>query len=422
MKICLVTAFPPSRGGLNEYGLHVARTLSNLPQIDLTILADQLSTPESELDGFHVTRCWSFNALSNPTRILRAITELKPDVVWFNLGLASFGNRPLPAFCGLVTPALVRLRGYYTHVTLHQIMDMVNLDDANIKSPRLYHLGGWIATHLLLIANSISVLIPAYRRALIEKYGRNNVHFRPHGILCGQPELPDLAHRGDPEHRILAFGKWGTYKRLEPLIEAFKKVSVEQKNVRLIIAGGNHPNTPGYVESVAKQVVADPHIEFTGYVSEDDVAKLFRGASLLVLPYTSAAGSSGVAHLACEFGLPIVASNLPEFRDMAAAEGLAICFYEPESTNRLADALTSVLQHTDWQRMMAEQNFSRALRMTMPIVVRRYLRQFDLDRHTELFAPELRARRLPRWLPWRSFWASIVSRNARPWHYDWPVE
>jgi glycosyltransferase involved in cell wall biosynthesis len=272
------------------------------------------------------------------------------------------------------------------------------------------------------MANSISVLIPAYRRALIEKYRRNNVHFRPHGILCGQPELPDLAHRGNPEHRILAFGKWGTYKRLEPLIEAFKKVSLEEKSVRLIIAGGNHPNTPGYVESVAKQVVADPRIEFTGYVSEDDVAKLFREASLLVLPYTSAAGSSGVAHLACEFGLPIVASNLPEFRDMAAAEGLAICFYESGSTNRLADALTSVLQHPDWQRMMAEQNFSRALRMTMPVVVRRYLRQFDLDRHTQLFGPELRARRLPRWLPWRWLWASVVSRNTRSWHYDWPEE
>jgi glycosyltransferase involved in cell wall biosynthesis len=407
---------------LNEYALHVARELSNLPELDLTILADQLGTPKPEMDGFHVTRCWSFNAPSNPTRILRAITELKPDVVWFNIGLASFGNRPVPAFCGLVTPALVRLRGYYTHVTLHQIMDMVDLADANIKSPRLYQLGGWMATHLLLMANSISVLIPAYRRALIAKYRRNNVHFRPHGILCGQPELPDLAQRGNPEHRILAFGKWGTYKRLETLIEAFRKVSVGQKSVRLIIAGGNHPNTPGYVESVAKQVVADSRIEFTGYVSEDNVAKLFRSASLLVLPYTSAAGSSGVAHLACEFGLPIVASNLPEFRDMAAAEGLAICFYEPGDTNRLADALTSVLRHTDWQRTMAEQNYSRALCMTMPIVVRQYLRQFDLDRHIQLFVPELRARRLPRWLPWRSLWASIVSRNSRSWHPDWPAE
>ena len=422
MKICLVTAFPPSRGGLNEYGWHVARALSSFPRLNLTILADQLPTPEAEVDGFNVVRCWSFNSLTNPSRLLRAIDKLQPDVVWFNIGFASFGSRPLPAFLGFMIPSLVRLRGYYTHVTLHQIMDMMNLVDAKVKHPRLYRMGGWMATHLLLMANSISVLIPAYRRTLVEKYRRNNVHFRPHGIFCGQPEFPDFTRRGNPEHRILAFGKWGTYKRLEPLLEAFRKISSESSNVRLIVAGGNHPETPGYVESVARQVADDPRIAFTGYVPEEDVATLFQRASLLVLPYTSAAGSSGVAHLACEYGLPIVAADLAEFRDMAAAEGLAIYFYPPGDTTQLADALSSVLQHPRWQREMAEQNFAASLRMTMPLVVRQYLRLFDLDQQRQTFAPELRARRLLRWLSGRSRWASLMSRTTTYWHHDWPPE
>ena len=422
MKICLVTAFPPSRGGLNEYGLHVARALSNLPRLNLTVLADKLNTPGPEIQGFHVIRCWSFNSLANPAGLLREIEDLHPDVVWFNLGFASFGNRPLPAFLGVITPSLVRLRGFYTHVTLHQIMDTMSLVDAHIKYPRLYRLGGWIATHLLLMANSISVLIPAYRRTLIEKYRRNNVHFRPHGILFGQPEFPDFARRGNPEQRILAFGKWGTYKRLEPLIEAFEKVSVGLKSARLIIAGGNHPEMPGYVESVAQKLAGHAGIEFMGYVPEEDVPQLFRSASLMVLPYSSAAGSSGVAHLACEYGLPIVAADLPEFRDMAAAEKLAICFYEPGNTTRLADALISLLRHPDWQRQMAERNFAAALRMTMPIVVRQYLRLFDLDHQVQMLAPELRARRLPRWLPFRSLWSAFVSRNTVPWRQHWPAD
>lgn len=423
MKICLITAFPPSRGGLNEYGLHVARALSDVPRLDLTILADELPAPAPELDGFRIRRCWSFNRLSNPIRLLRAIDEVQPDVVWFNIGFASFGSKPLPAFGGFLIPALARLRGYYTHVTLHQIMDMMNLADARVKYPRLYRMGGWAATHLLLMANSISVLIPAYRQTLIERYRRNNVHFRPHGILCGQPELPDLTRRGRPDHRILAFGKWGTYKRLEPLIEAFHQVSAERDDVRLVVAGGNHPETPGYVESVAQQVSGDSRIEFTGYVREDEVPQLFRSASLLVLPYTSAAGSSGVAHLACEYGLPIVAADLAEFRDMAAAERLAICFYEPGETQRMADAMIAVLERPDWQRDMAEQNFAAALRMTMPLVVRQYLRLFDLNYHRQLFAPEVRAQRLLRWLPGgsRSVWASLLSRTATSWH-DWPGE
>jgi hypothetical protein len=42
-------------------------------------------------------------------------------IVWYNLGFASFGGKPLPAFFGLTTPALTRLFSGYTHVTLHQL-------------------------------------------------------------------------------------------------------------------------------------------------------------------------------------------------------------------------------------------------------------------------------------------------------------
>ncbi len=46
MKICLVTAFPPSRGGLSEYGFHVARELQRNPFLSLSVLADELDSPQ----------------------------------------------------------------------------------------------------------------------------------------------------------------------------------------------------------------------------------------------------------------------------------------------------------------------------------------------------------------------------------------
>jgi glycosyltransferase involved in cell wall biosynthesis len=422
VKICLVSAFPPSRGGLNEYGFHVAQALRKFANVELTILSDTLPEPQPEVDGFNVIRCWSFNKLSNPVQLMRAIRKEKPDVVWFNLGFASFGSRAVPAFLGVMVPMLSRLRGYYTHVTLHQIMDTMNLEDARVPYPRLYRLGGWVATRMLLLSDSISVLIPAYRRTLIERYGGNNVHFRPHGILFGRPEFPDLSKRGNPEHRILAFGKWGTYKRLEPLMDAFESFSKNRPNVRLVVAGGNHPEMPGYVESIAERMKGNSQVEFLGYVAEDDVAELFRSASIVVMPYSSSAGSSGVAHLACEYGVPIVAADLPEFRDMATAEGLAICFYEPGSTEKMADALSSILDHPEWQEVMAERNFLAALRMTMPKVIRRYLRLFELDQNFQALAPALRARRLPRWLPYRGLWTSVLTRNSAPVPQYWPQE
>ncbi len=134
-----------------------------------------------------------------------------------------------------------------------------------------------MATRMLLMANSISVLLPAYRRTLMEKYSGDNVHFRAHGILSARPEPPAFEKRGNPEHRILAFGKWGTYKRLELLIEAFAEVVERFPQARLVIAGGDHPATPGYVERVAEAWRADnPYIRFTGYVEEEGSCRALR--------------------------------------------------------------------------------------------------------------------------------------------------
>ncbi|MGE5111150.1 MAG: glycosyltransferase [Acidobacteriaceae bacterium] len=415
MKICLVTAFPPSRRGLNEYGFHIAKELQRDPLLSLTVLADELPTPGPELDEFDVVRCWSFNQMSNPVRLLRAIRQRRPDVVWFNLLFSTFGGRPLPAFAGLATPAASRLRGYYTHVTLHHLMDNINLKDAGIRFHRVYRAAGYMATRMILMSNSVSVLLPAYRRTLMERYSGDNIHFRAHGILSARPEPPDYSLRGNPEHRVLAFGKWGTYKRLELLIEAFTELSKVVPNARLVIAGANHPMTPGYVESVAQQLGHRPNIEFTGYVAEERIPELFRSASVMVMPYSSATGSSGVAHLACEYGVPIISAGVPDFREMADDEGLAILFYETGDPRSLTSRLIELLRKDDLQKEMSEKNFSSALRMTMPQIIRQYLRSFDLHRRAKALEPISRFRRIPGWIPSRS----AIFRAAAPRWNTW---
>ncbi len=415
MKICLVTAFPPSRRGLNEYGYHIARELQRDPLLSLTILADRLESEQPELDGYDVVRCWDFNSLSNPVHVLRAIRELKPDVVWFNLLFSTFGSQALAAFVGLMLPLMVRLSGTYTHITLHHLMDNVDLKHAGVRFPRSYRAAGYLATRMLLMANSISVLLPAYRRTLMQKYNGNNVHFRAHGILSACPEPPAFDKRGNPEHRILAFGKWGTYKRLELLIESFKEVSQRFPLARLVIAGSNHPNTPGYVESIAASVADNPNIRFTGYVAEESVSELFSSASLMVMPYSSATGSSGVAHLACEFGLPIVCADIDDFREMSVDEQLAITFFKTGDAHSMADRIVELLENPVLQHEMADANFSAALRQTMPMIMRQYLRSFDVQHRHNALRPFSRFRRLPGWVPLRSTIFRATAPRWSPW-------
>jgi glycosyltransferase involved in cell wall biosynthesis len=375
MKIAFITSFPPSRRALNEYGFHVAEQLRREPCVDLTVLGDYLDTPAEELPGFRVTRCWGFGRYANVATLVRAIRMVKPEVAWFNLGFASFGGRPLAAILGLVTPVVARLNGVYSHVTLHQLFETVDLEDAAVASPRLYRAGGWLATHLLLSANSLSVLLPTYRRMLDEKYGRGRVSVRSHGIFAGKPDPPDFARRGNPTHRILAFGKWGTYKRLELLIEAFERVALKFPNAKLVIGGGDHPKTPGYVQAMAQRHAND-RIRFLGYVPEESIADLFREASLAVMPYTSSAGSSGVAHLAAQYGVPVIASGIRDFREIAEHEGIAIRFFTPGDADSLVEQLLLALNSPDDLKAMAWRSYAAGVAMTMPHVVRDYIRSF----------------------------------------------
>lgn len=415
MKICLVTTFPPSTGGLSEYGFHIARELQRNPFLDLTVLADDLAFDHSEPEGFSVRRCWSFDDPGTVFRLLRTIRQLKPDVVWFNLLFSTFGRNPFIAFSGLTAPLLARLGGRYTHVTLHHLMDTVELKDVGVRHERLYRVAGALATRMLLLSNSVSVLMPGYRKILNDKYGRDNVHLRAHGLLARRPEFPDFSRRGTPAHRILAFGKWGTYKRLELMIEAFNLLVSKMPEARLVIAGGDHPQASGYVNSIKEQNAGNSRIEFRGYIPENELADLFQSASVAVMPYTSSTGCSGVAHLACAFGVPVVSADLADFRQMALSEELAIEFYPPGKAEGLADCLLRLLQDPGKQSEMATRNFSAALRMTMPNVVQKYLRHFELQQRVQTLRYVSRVRRLPRWIPSKSLLLRLLTRNSLTW-------
>jgi glycosyltransferase involved in cell wall biosynthesis len=418
MKICLIGSFPPSGRQLNEYSYHLAREVQQNPLISLTIIADDphgctwatdargvVIEPQGELPDFDVVRCWQFNSASNPARLLKVIRQLRPDIVWFNLVFSTFGTpeHPIAAFLGLCTPALTRMAGFYTHVTLHHIMEHVDFSAGGIQRAKgLFRYASKVATKMLLAANSVSVLLPAYRRTLIEKYWAENVHFHPHGTLGTTPEYPDFSQRGNPNQRVLAIGHWGTYKRLETVVEAFAEVSRRVPNAKLVIAGANHHTCPGYWESIRESQKGNPALIFRGYVPEDEIPDLYRTSSIVVLPYNSSTGSSGPAHQACQYGVPIVSADIPEFHNMAEEEGIAVEFYERGNSKMLADRLIAILESPERQLTMAEQNYSAALRMTMPQVIRRYLRSFDVHRRTRAIAPILRFRRIPPWIPVRS--------------------
>ena len=378
MRVCLITTFPPSRHHLSEYGFHLASELSS-HDVSLTMLADiyePRQPQEAEIPGFNVRRCWRVGAVDNAARILTAVREIQPDIVWFNLVYSTFGENPISAFAGLCTPALVRAAGFKTHVTLHHLMELCDLSHADVSFPRVYRAAGSVATRLLLRADSVSVLLERYRSTLQERYGATNIGVRPHGTL-GRPYPPAQALRPSNEFRMLAFGKWGRYKRLELLFEALPSILAEVPYAKVLIAGCDHPNRPGYLAGLKEKWGSHPSVKFLGYLDEDEFDDVFRSAHVAVMPYLSSGGPSGVAHIAARFGLPIVAADLDDLVRLAEEEGIALDTYEPGNSADLAARLIALARDPARQVSMARQNYQAALHSTMPSVVASYISEFE---------------------------------------------
>ncbi|MFV0523890.1 MAG: glycosyltransferase [Acidimicrobiales bacterium] len=359
LHVGVVTSLPPSTRTLNEYGFHLVNALADQVEVgSLTVLHEDMDVPIPTRDGIDTVAAWRPGAWSNPVRLVRAARRAGVDVVLFNLQFATFGDRRVPAALGLLTPALMRLAGVRSVVLLHNLVDTVDLRSAGFTGSRArlaaYSLIGRALTRLILRADKVAVTLPGYVELLHDRYGADNVYLAPHGTF----PHPELGLDPAPSTRtILTFGKFGTYKRVEELIEAFVLLrQAGYQDVELVIAGTSAANSPGYLERVQAGLDPDLPVRFTGYVDEEDVPELFERATMVVFPYSSTTGSSGPLHSTGGAGRPAVLPAIGDFVAVIAEEGFTGELFEPGDPMSLAGAISHLLDDPDYAAELGEHN------------------------------------------------------------------
>jgi hypothetical protein len=98
---------------------------------------------------------------------------------------------------------------------------------------------------------------------------------------------------------------------------------------------------------------------------------------------------------------------------------MAISFYKARDSADLADKLAAILQSPSQQRAAAEHNFSAAMRMTMPSVVRQYLRWFELAQHKQTVSGFAKFSLLPFWHSSSRDLTSLRRSSRASW--DWTL-
>ena len=385
MKLAIVTAFPPSKVTLNEYAYHLVKHFRQKQDITELILLTDKTEGDKDLEfteaGCKITvkECWSFNSYTTLFSVTRAINKTKPDAVLFNLQFMKFGDKKIAAALGLLLPLVCKLKKIPNVVLLHNILEEVDLKSAGFTSSKLmqniYGFIGTTLTEFILHADVVAVTMQKYVTTLEAKYLAPNIKLIPHGTF-EVPVEQDYSLADGPL-KVMTFGKFGTYKKVEGMIEAVELVRANTGlDIEVVIAGTDNPNVPGYLAQVQEDYKHVPQIRFTGYVEEHEVPTLFNESAVVVFPYTSTTGSSGVLHQAGSYGKAVVMPDLGDLASLVKEEGYKGEFFDPNSVKSLAVAIENIVTNNGYRIALGQANYKAATALPMSKITDMYLETF----------------------------------------------
>lgn len=183
----------------------------------------------------------------------------------------------------------------------------------------------------------------------------------PHGDYSFFVEMHDTGQEAEasrPEGQsLLFFGAIRPNKGLDILLEAMPRVLKAYPDCRLLIVGEPVGGFDMYRNAIEHLELSEAVSEVLHYVENFEVAGFFGAASVAVLPYREIT-QSGVLQIAFACGTPVVASDLPGFREVIES-GVSGLLVPPEDALALADACCQMLAEPSRARSMGAAAQSR---------------------------------------------------------------
>ena len=284
----------------------------------------------------------SLEALADSLRVAAFARRLQPDVIHFHstntsslayLGLLRWLGIPITATAHVVTPH-ERIR--FQNAIYHRIHHLSHLHIAHSESDRRRLEGEFGVT-----PESV-VVIPH------GEYG-----FFAEGFEAPDPGSARRSLGLEPQDRVaLFFGYIREYKGLDLLLEAWPRVVDALPQARLVVAGDASRLADSRRQELEEQALRSGVICHLEYIPFSEVARYFRAADLLAMPYRHIS-QSGVLYLALSLGVPVVATAVGALPEVLC-DGESALLIPPESPVDLAQALIRLLGDDPLRERLAQ--------------------------------------------------------------------
>lgn len=270
--------------------------------------------------------------------------------------VAVFG--PAPTFSDALLLLLgLRRRGGEQRIVYTHVFEI----DLPFLSP-LCALYRWAHRRLARLADRVVVATPGYAAG----FPSDRLTVIPWGIDHPASDAP--ASEKDERFTVLFVGQLRPYKGVGTLIRAAAQVP----EARVLIAGDGPQR--GRLERQAERQGAC-NVTFLGYVSDGELAQLYRTSHVVVLPSVSRLEAFGLTLLeGMAAGCVPVASALPGVTDVVGDAGLT---YLPGDADALARILIELGRDQDERRRRSELARERSRQYSWERTVDSYLALFQ---------------------------------------------
>lgn len=333
--VLVVTSYPDKVNGIEHlnavawYAKKTFQTLQKKGKNKVVILAEIINHPEIyKEENLLIIRCWKKN---NPflffslLKYALAFNHARQMIVEYEFNI--FGG----IICTPIFPLfllILRLIGKRITVELHQvILDINSLNGHlglekrtflirlfNLSLSLFYRVVCSLSTRIVVLEEELRIRLLSFTDPA--KIITSAITLSKKGSVGKDVARTKLNIKND-EFVLLYFGFINWYKGADWLINEVKnlKMTVKNKNIRLILAGGESPTLkekPHYqkfYQKLLRTVENTRNVKMTGFVKEEDIPLYFSSSDLVVLPYRALMSSSGPLSLALSYHKPFIMSH-----------------------------------------------------------------------------------------------------------------
>lgn len=333
MKIALLSAFYPYRGGIAQFGAMLFRALEKENEVKAYTFKRQYPSflfpgksqfvePSDQADPVPAERVLdAINPISFRKTAIK-INSFDADVVISQYWMTFFS----PAIGGVHK----RINKKTKRISiLHNVIPHEKrFYDNRANAFFLKNNDGFVVLSDAVLADLLSLKPDA-------KYIRID-----HPVYSQFGEKRDrndalLELKLDPAKKyVLFFGFIRDYKGLDLLLESMADLN---DDIELIVAGEVYGSFERYDKIIQESNIRDRVHLFNQYISDDDVATFFSAANVCVLPYKSAT-QSGITAISNHFDLPVIVTDVGGLKE-TVEDGRTGYVIDHPSTHLIGNAI-----------------------------------------------------------------------------------